>query len=525
VKSLKWSSIVVIVALLAVWGSQAQQQPTWLIQSVAQGPDTARQRVIEPDVAVQSYYIGADVDYEVNGTTGTVAAGQSVEVSVQPGQTVKVTAKGNIKVILAFKDNQGKVISKVEKELKEGESHSEKAPDGAAFVKIANITGYDIVYISHIDQKANAIVLLAIKVWQEAGQTKTEQIARTALVRETGRVIGTTVAVDDILICVDWEELGEESGVHEVWQACWEKPLDNDKAPKYVWRWSTEGVIAGQANGAGWQEFGFNFDNAFTPPGLPEKKLYAVWTEDYSKLVAAKVVFPSPLPAELPEVQRCGDFPPLPIPDAPNRYPTVYVDKDGGVWVAVGDVSYPPGPNVWVYYSSDQCASWKGPVDMTPTGLFSDMGGIVRLGDKIYVVYDEDQGAAPGTADINVTTCAVAKDSEGKVIGVDPATCVRGIVHRDGGFPHIATDGTGLYVASYDGNANAVRFSYSCDAGGKWNPLDIPNKWNSGYRDPDFGAVLSRVKVAVDHFVYVVWFWRSEGKSNIMLGILPKPCQ
>jgi hypothetical protein len=525
VKSLKWSSIVVIVALLAVWGSQAQQQPTWLIQSVAQGPDTARQRVIEPDVAVQSYYIGADVDYEVNGTTGTVAAGQSVEVSVQPGQTVKVTAKGNIKVILAFKDNQGKVISKVEKELKEGESHSEKAPDGAAFVKIANITGYDIVYISHIDQKANAIVLLAIKVWQEAGQTKTEQIARTALVRETGRVIGTTVAVDDILICVDWEELGEESGVHEVWQACWEKPLDNDKAPKYVWRWSTEGVIAGQANGAGWQEFGFNFDNAFTPPGLPEKKLYAVWSENYDTLKAARVVFPTPLPADLPQVQPCGDFPKLPIPEPPNRYPTIHVDKDGGVWVAVGDVSYPPGPNVWVYYSSDQCASWKGPVDMTPTGLFSDMGGIVRLGDKIYAVYDEDEGAAPGTADINVTTCAVAKDSEGKVIGVDPATCVRGIVHRDGGFPHIATDGTGLYVASYDGNANAVRFSYSCDAGGTWNPLDIPNRWNSGYRDPDFGAVLSRVKVAVDQFVYVVWFWRSEGKSNIMLGTLPKPCQ
>jgi hypothetical protein len=298
--------------------------------------------------------------------------------------------------------------------------------------------------------------------------------------------------------------------VHEVWQACWNADLSPAGVPL---RLSTEGVIAGQASGAGWQEFGFNFDNTFAPDGT----LYAVWTEDYSKLVAAKYVGGN--------VQACGKFPALPISDAPNRYPTVYVDKDGGVWVAVGDVSYPPGPNVWVYYSGDQCATWTQPVDMTPTGLFSDMGGIVRLGDKIYVVYDEDEGAAPGTADINVTTCAVAKDSEGKVIGVDPATCVRGIVHRDGGFPHIATDGKGLYVASYDGNANAVRFSYSCDAGGKWNPLDIPNKWNSGYRDPDFGAVLSRVKVAVDQFVYVVWFWRIEGKSNIMLGTLPKPCQ
>ncbi len=403
-KSLKWCSIVVIVALLAVWGSQAQ--PAWNIQSVAQGPDTAKQRVVEPDVAV--------------------------------------------------------------------------APNGT-------------VYVSYIDQKTNAVKLI-----QLGG-------ARAELVRETGRVIGTTVAATDSLVCVSWEELSDSSGVHEVWQACWNADLSPAGEPL---RLSTEGVIAGQANGAGWEEFGFNFDNTFAPDGT----LYAVWTEDYSKIVAAKYVGGT--------VQACGEFPKLPIPEAPNRYPTIYVDKDGGVWVAVGDVSYPPGPNVWVYYSSDQCASWKGPVDMTPTGLYSDMGGIVRLGDKIYVVYDEDEGAAPGTADINVTSCGVTPDG--------PANCVRGIVHREGGFPHIATDGKGLYVASQDSNANVVRFSYSCNAGEKWNPLDIPNKWNSGYRDPDFGAVLSRIKVATSAGspnVYVVWFWRSEGKSNIMLGTLPKPCQ
>lgn len=409
-KSLKWCSIVLVVALLVVWGGQAQQ---WNIQSVAQGPDTAKQRVIEQDVAVD-------------------AAG--------------------------------------------------------------------VVYISYIDQKENAVKLLQLKDGEKA---------LTTLKRETGRIIGTTVAISDALICVDWEELSDESGVHEIWQTCWAKPLANDAAPKVSpWRWSTEGVIAGQANGAGWQEFGFNFDNTFAPDGT----LYAVWTEDYAALKAGKYKDGA--------LSACGDFPPLPIPEAPNRYPAIYVDKDGGVWVAVGDVSYPPGPNIWVFYSTDQCATWKNPVDVTPTGLYSDMGGIVRLGNKIYVVYDEDQGAAPGTADINVTTCDVTP--------AGPANCIRGIVHRDGGFPHIATDDTGLYVASYDGNANVVRFSYSCDAGGKWTQLDIPNKWNSGYRDPDFGAVLSRVKVATSAGspnVYVAWFWRAEGKSNIMLGTLPKPCQ
>ncbi len=407
----KWCTVAVAVALFVVWGSQAQQ---WNIQSVAQGPDAAKQRVIEPDVAV--------------------------------------------------------------------------APNGT-------------VYVSYIDQKANAIKLL-----QVGGAT-------AEIVRETGRVIGTTAAATDNLVCVAWEELSDESGVHEVWQACWNADLSPAGDP---WRLSTEGVIAGQANGAGWQEFGFNFDNTFAPDGT----LYAIWTEDYSALKAAKYKDGA--------LSACGDFPKLPIPEAPNRYPTIYVDSEGGVWVAVGDVSYPPGPNVWVYYSADQCASWTAPVDMTPTGLFSDMGGIVRLGDKIYVVYDEDQGAAPGTADINVTTCDVAKDAEGKVTGIDPATCVRGIVHREGGFPHIATDGKGLYVASDDMNANEVKFSYSCDAGQTWTPANIPNRWNSGYRDPDFGAVLSRKRVATSAGspnVYVVWFWRSEGKSNIMLGTLPKPCQ
>lgn len=411
VKSLKWCAIAVVIALMVVWGSQAQDQ-AWNIQSVAQGPDASKQRVVEPDVAV--------------------------------------------------------------------------APDG-------------VVYVSYIDQKENAVMLLQIK---DGAVT-----AKTGIKRETGRVVGTTVAVSDALVCVDWEELSDESGVHEVWGACWEHPLANDAAPKVEpWRWSTEGVIAGQASGAGWEEFGFNFDNTFAPDGT----LYAVWSEDYSKLVAAKYVGGN--------VQACGEFPVEGIPDVPNRYPTVYVDSEGGVWVGVGDVSYPPGPNIWVWYSGDQCASWKGPVDITPTGLYSDGVGIVRLGDKIYSVNDEDQGADPGTANIEVNICDATPDG--------PANCVRSVVHKEGGFPHIATDGKSLYVVSDDMNANEVKFSYSCDAGQTWTPVNIPNGWNSGYRDPDFGAVLSRKRVATSAGspnVYVVWFWRSGGNSNIMLGTLPKP--
>jgi hypothetical protein len=61
----------------------------------------------------------AAVNYEVDGTTGTVAAGQSAEVPVKPDQTVKVTAQGNTKVTLTFLDKDKKEITKVEKALKD----------------------------------------------------------------------------------------------------------------------------------------------------------------------------------------------------------------------------------------------------------------------------------------------------------------------------------------------------------------------------------------------------------------------
>ncbi len=344
------------------------------------------------------------------------------------------------------------------------------------------------VYVSYIDQAANAVKLIKM-----AGEAKQE----AALEREN-RVAGTSVAVSSDKVCVAWEELGD---VHEIWGACWNTA--DLAAAGEPGRISTEGALAGQADGAGWGEFGLNFDNTFASDGT----LYAVWSEEYSALKAGKYANGA--------WSACGE-----LPDSTEviRYPTVYVDSAGGVWVASGDLSYPPGPDVYVWYSTDQCANWTQRVNVTPTGLFSDGAGIVRLGDKIYEVNDDDAGADPGTADIHVNTCDVTAEG--------PANCVRNVVHKHGGFPHIATDGKGLYVTST--NENQVLFSYSCDAGGSWNPANIPNGYNTGFRDPDFGAALSRFRVATSAGspnVYVAWFWRNEGQSNIMLASHPKPCQ
>jgi hypothetical protein len=342
------------------------------------------------------------------------------------------------------------------------------------------------VYISYINQEANAVKLVKI-----AGDAKQE----AELAREN-RVAGTTVAVSNALVCVAWEELGD---VHEVWSACW-NTADLAAAGEPA-RVSAEGVIAGQANGAGWGEFSFNFDNAFAPDGT----LYAVWSEDYANLKVGKYKDGA--------WSACGD-----LPDSTEiiRYPTVYVDSKGGVWVGSGDLS--DKPDIFVWYSDDQCASWKARVNTSSNAGYSDGVGIVRLGDKIYQVNDDDVFKPGQAADILVNICDATADGA--------ANCVQKVAYENGGFPHIATDGKGLYVTSL--NENEVKFGYSCDAGATWTEAHIPNKYNLGFRDPDFGAALSRFRVATSAGspnVYVAWFWRNAGKSNIMLASRPKPCQ
>lgn len=342
------------------------------------------------------------------------------------------------------------------------------------------------VYISYINQEANAVKLVKI-----AGDAKQE----AELAREN-RVAGTTVAVSNALVCVAWEELGD---VHEVWSACW-NTADLAAAGEPA-RVSAEEVIAGQANGAGWGEFGLNFDNAFAPDGT----LYAVWSEDYANLKVGKYKDGA--------WSACGD-----LPDSTEiiRYPTIYVDSKGGVWVSSGDLS--DKPDIFVWYSDDQCASWKARVNTSSNAGYSDGVGIVSLGDKIYAVYDDDVFKPGQAADILVSICDATADGA--------ANCVQKVVYENGGFPHIATDGKGLYVTST--NDNEVKFGYSCDAGATWTEAHIPNKYNMGFRDPDFGAALSRFRVATSAGspnVYVAWFWRNEGKSNIMLASRPKPCQ
>jgi hypothetical protein len=355
------------------------------------------------------------------------------------------------------------------------------------------------VYVSWINQAEQSVNLAKYVTGQDP---QTVQIVRD------NAVVGTTVAAGNTLVCVAWEELGAD---FEIWQSCWQtanlSPVGN---PVQL----STGGAAGQANGAGWGEFGFNFDNTIATTTNGPDKIYAIWVEEYATPKAA-------WSNDGINWQPCGD-----IPDSNEvvRYPTIYVDSTGRVWAAIADIQGPPpGPDIFVWFSDDQCASWQPQTkfNLTPTGLYSDGPGIVRLGDKLYEVNDDDAGAAPQTADIHLYTCDITAS------GLE--NCRRTVVHQDGGFPHIATDGKGLYVTSFPStSASTVKYSYSCDAGQTWTAADVPGSAHlQAFRHSDFGAVVQRTRIATSAGspnVYIVWGTRGGGQSSIMLGTRPKDC-
>jgi len=343
------------------------------------------------------------------------------------------------------------------------------------------------VYVSYIKQQENAVRLILV-----GGEQRDVEVAKPE-----NRVLATTVAASDTLVCVGWGQLGDAGP--EVWHRCL-KTADLSPASDPV-RVSGEGLIAGVHSFEGTDYF-YQFDNSIAPDGTA----YVVWSEDYSNLKAARFAPDGTMTA-------CGD---MPQSTDLTRYPTIYVDNTGVVWVA-SNHSF-RNPDILVWFSNDQCASWQGPVNTSNNSGFSDGAGIVRIGDKLYQVNDDDT-TNPNYADIHINICDITENGL--------ANCASGkIVYKDGGFPHIATDGTGLYVTSFDGG---VLYAYSCDAGATWTQVNVPNSaFSAGIRDPDFGTTYTRHRIATganSGNVYIVWTQRVSGASwNIMLSTRPKDC-
>jgi hypothetical protein len=355
------------------------------------------------------------------------------------------------------------------------------------------------VYVSWINQAEQSVNLAKYVTGQDP---QTVQIVRD------NAVVGTTVAAGNTLVCVAWEELGAD---FEIWQSCW-KTADLSPVGDPV-QLSTGGA-AGQANGAGWGEFGFNFDNTIATTTNGPDKIYAIWVEEYATPKAAwsaDGINWQPCGDILIQTKSCAIPPSMLIARVGCGLPSlIFRDLRLAQTSLSGSlmISVLAGSRRRSLISLRQVSTAMAP-------------GIVRLGDKLYEVNDDDAGAAPQTADIHLYTCDITAS------GLE--NCRRTVVHQDGGFPHIATDGKGLYVTSFPStSASTVKYSYSCDAGQTWTAADVPGSAHlQAFRHSDFGAVVQRTRIATSAGspnVYIVWGTRGGGQSSIMLGTRPKDC-
>jgi hypothetical protein len=103
---IQWSILFADIFQKAYWEPRFGK-----VERALRGGESLSQKVPSIAAFVVIATDKADVDYEVDGTKGTVAAGKSAEVPVKPNQTVKVTAKGDTKVTLSFLDKDKKEIS------------------------------------------------------------------------------------------------------------------------------------------------------------------------------------------------------------------------------------------------------------------------------------------------------------------------------------------------------------------------------------------------------------------------------
>lgn len=341
------------------------------------------------------------------------------------------------------------------------------------------------VYVAYIEDETSTVVLL---VSNDGGANFT----KVEVAKPGKRVMSATVAASANRICVAWQDAD-----FTIQSRC-RSGADWLSDALQV---STSGATAGQHDFQG--EWSGGLDNALAADGTA----YTVWVENMETFKAAKS-------ADGKAWAVCGD-----IPDQPGnatRYPTVYVDGKGTVWA--GTATTDAKPEILVWMSADGCASWKGPTNVSNNSGFSDAPGLARIGDKLFEVNDDDT-TNPNDADILLHTCDATAEGA--------ANCKQAaILLKNGGFPHIATDGKGLYVTADNHQTKKPLYNYSCDAGVTWTPGEAPQTSGQVFiRDPDFGVTYSRVRIAVGDDVHLIWFDRAEGKSRIWIATRPKDCK
>ncbi len=219
------------------------------------------------------------------------------------------------------------------------------------------------------------------------------------------------------------------------------------------------------------------------------------WAENFSNLVYAVSN----------DGQKWQAAQPSSFPDETTRFPSLYVDANGVIYLSSTQVA--EKPDVLTAASADCGKTWGQPENTSKNQGFSDGPYVAVTPDgKLHIVSDDDTTNSDW-ADIHYNQCT----RNGNTV-----SCTGGskAIAKFGGFPYIATDGKqALYVAyssAPGGKSGGIGFTCSVDGGSNWKPQeDLPNSTIGApsVRFSDLGVHHWQVKLAVNaaNTVYMVW--------------------
>lgn len=355
------------------------------------------------------------------------------------------------------------------------------------------------VLVSYIKQRAtldevclaiskDSATSWTIECFQEPAQAISTHIAAYSLEGKGAR------------ICVGWLRL--ENAIPAVYHRCADI-LDDIMWFSNAVRLSTAGVPAGQhrlLHGDFQGDWTGNLDNAVSVDGV----FYAAWSENYNTLKAARSV-------DGVTWEACGDIAGQSGFDV--RFPTIYADEKGRVYLGAAQAIKASDIQVWVSY--DQCATWHGPVNITNNSGFSDAAEFAVLKDTFYSVND-DSTTNPEGFDLILSACEIAPK------GLTNCQETR-VISKDTSWARLKTDGKGLHVVGSLQGEDLILYCYSADESSTWVRDFIPDSRPSYIviNDRDFGVIISKNNIAVGGGgqIYVVWSTFQSGKSKIMLSV------
>lgn len=272
---------------------------------------------------------------------------------------------------------------------------------------------------------------------------------------------------------------------------------------------NTPDIPSGQHDMPGIGEYDSSWDLAINShercltEGFP--LVWTVWSEDLVNLVYSLST----------DGKTWSEAKPAPLPSEHTRFPSAYVDANGVMYISAAQAFRPP--DVFTSASTDCGQTWGDPANLSNNSGFSDAPHVAVTSDgKIHTVNDDDT-TNPQWADIHYNQCTLENNTVRCAAGSKP-------IAKDGGFPHIATDGNqALYVAYSSAppgegtgtGKNGIAFTCSTDGGATWKEKEeLPE---SAVGAPTFrtdaGVHHMQVKLAVaGQNVYMAWIQYKRGE-------------